>query len=46
MKLLAKTVHEGWPKTIKDCPCIVYSHIGILETKSHAKMESYIKGLD
>ena len=34
LKLLAKTVPT------------VYSHIGILETKSHVKMESYIKGLD
>ena len=26
MKLLAKTVHEGWPKTIKDCPCSIQSY--------------------
>ena len=33
------------PKQSKTVPT-VYSHIGILGTKSHAKMESYIKGLD
>ena len=26
LKLLAKTVHEGWPKTIKDCPCSIQSY--------------------
>ena len=26
MKLLAKTVHEGWPKVIKDCPCSIQSY--------------------
>ena len=30
------------PKQLKTVPA-VSSHIGILETKSHAKMESYIK---
>ena len=23
LKLLAKTVHEGWPNVIKDCPCSI-----------------------
>ena len=23
LRLQAKTVHEGWPKTIKDCPCSI-----------------------
>ena len=26
LKLLAKTVHEGWPKIIKDCPCSIQSY--------------------
>ena len=26
LRLLAKTVHEGWPKTIKDCPCSIQSY--------------------
>ena len=26
LKLLAKTVHEGWPKTIKDCPHSIQSY--------------------
>ena len=25
-RLLAKTVHEGWPKTIKDCPHSIQSY--------------------
>ena len=44
LRILAKTVHEGWPKT-KTVPA-VYSHIGISEIRSHIRMESYIKGLD
>ena len=43
--LLAKTVHDGWPKIIKDCPHIS-SHIGIFEMKSHVKMVSCRKELD
>ena len=26
LRLLAKTVHEGWPKTIKDCPHSIQSY--------------------
>ena len=26
LTLLAKTVHEGWPKTIRDCPCSIQSY--------------------
>ena len=26
LRLLAKTVHEGWPKTIKDCLCSIQSY--------------------
>ena len=26
LRLLAKTVHEGWPKTIKDCPHSILSY--------------------
>ena len=26
LRLLAKTVHEGWPKTIKDCPRSIQSY--------------------
>ena len=26
LRLLAKTVHDGWPKIIKDCPCSIQSY--------------------
>ena len=26
LQLLAKIVHEGWPPTIKDCPCSIQSY--------------------
>ena len=26
LRLLAKIVHEGWPKTIRDCPCSTQSY--------------------
>ena len=26
LKLLATIVHEGWPKTIRDCPCSIQSY--------------------
>ena len=42
-KLLAKVVHEGWPK--QSVPT-VYSHIGTSEIKSHAKMVSCTKESD
>ena len=44
LKLLAKIVHEGWPKT-ETVPA-VYSHIGTSEMKSDVKMGSCTKESD
>ena len=44
LKLLAKVVHGGWPKT-ETIPA-VYSHTVTSEMKSHAKMVSCIKESD
>ena len=45
LRLLMKTVHDGWPKIIRDCPA-VSSHIGIFEMKSHVRMVSCTKEPD
>ena len=26
LQILAQVVHEGWPKTIQDCPCSIQSY--------------------